>query len=63
MAARVHLTPSIARAFAGGQVEHEVEGREIRHLVRALDAREGAEPLVFYRGDFGSFRPEGEPPA
>jgi molybdopterin converting factor small subunit len=39
MAARVLLTPSIARAFAGGRVEHEVEGREIRHLVRALDAR------------------------
>ena len=37
--ARVVLTPSIARAFAGGRVEHEVEGREVRHLIRALDAR------------------------
>jgi molybdopterin converting factor small subunit len=39
MAARVVLTSSLARAFAGGQSEHVVEGREIRHLVRALDAR------------------------
>ena len=37
--ARVVLTPSIARAFAGGRTEHEVEGREIRHLIRALDHR------------------------
>lgn len=39
MAARVVLTTSIARAFAGGQAEHVVEGREVRHLIRALDVR------------------------
>ena len=37
--ARVLVTPAIARAFCGGMIEHLVEGREIRHLVRALDAR------------------------
>jgi molybdopterin converting factor small subunit len=39
MAARVVLTTSIARAFAGGQVEHAVDAGEIRHLIRALDTR------------------------
>jgi molybdopterin synthase sulfur carrier subunit len=38
-AARVVVTPAIARAFCGGMIEHDVEGREIRHLVRALDTR------------------------
>jgi molybdopterin synthase sulfur carrier subunit len=36
---RVVLTPALARGFAGGQREHAVEGREIRHVIRALDAR------------------------
>lgn len=37
--ARVVLTPSLARAFAGGRTEHEVPGTKVRHLVRELDAR------------------------
>lgn len=36
---RVVLTPSLAHAFAGGRVEHEVSGAKVRHLVRELEAR------------------------
>ncbi|MBM3534947.1 MAG: MoaD/ThiS family protein [Alphaproteobacteria bacterium] len=37
--AKVVLTYSFARQFAGGKTEHEVSGQSIRHLVRALDER------------------------
>ncbi len=43
MAARVLLTPSIARAFAGGQVEHEVEGRVIHQNAFLEEVPDGAE--------------------
>lgn len=55
-----------AVAWVECEVEEEREAGD--HLiviarVRALDARDGAEPLVFYRGSFGGFRPEEEPSA
>lgn len=37
--ARIVLTPTLAKQFAGGRTEHDVPGGNVRHLVRALDAR------------------------
>ena len=37
--ARVMLTRTFARQFAGGRTEHEVPGTTIRHLIRGLDER------------------------
>jgi len=37
--ARVLLTRALAKLHAGGAVEHEVPGRTVRHLIRALDER------------------------
>ena len=37
--ARVVLTSSYAKLFAQGRTEHEVPGRTVRHLIRALDER------------------------
>ena len=37
--AHVILMPSLARRFAGGRAEHEIDGRTIRQLIRGLDAR------------------------
>ncbi len=37
--ARVVLPLEVARTFAGGSTEHEVEAGDVRELVRALDAR------------------------
>ena len=37
--ARVIFTASFASLYAGGKVEHEVPGENIRQLVRALDYR------------------------
>jgi hypothetical protein len=37
--ARVVLTPTLAKQFAGGRMEHDVPGGNVRHIVRALEAR------------------------
>jgi len=37
--AQVILFSSLAREYAGGQVEHEVPGLTVRHLIRELDQR------------------------
>ncbi|MCC7273378.1 MAG: MoaD/ThiS family protein [Alphaproteobacteria bacterium] len=37
--ARVILSRSFADLYAKGQVEHEVPGLKVRHLVRTLDER------------------------
>lgn len=37
--ARVVLTSSFANRYAGGQIEHEVPGLTVRHLIREMDAR------------------------
>jgi molybdopterin converting factor small subunit len=37
--AKVVLTASFAKQFAGGQTEHQVPGQTVRHLIRAMDAR------------------------
>ena len=37
--AHVTLMPSLARRFAGGRAEHEVDGLTIRQLIRGLEQR------------------------
>jgi molybdopterin converting factor small subunit len=37
--AHVILMPSLARKFAGGRAEHEIEGLTIRQLIRGLEQR------------------------
>jgi molybdopterin converting factor small subunit len=37
--AKVHLPPDVARAFADGVTEHELDAHNVRELMRSLDAR------------------------
>jgi len=37
--ARVILTASFANRYANGQVEHEVPGLTVRHLIRVMEER------------------------